>query len=329
MSTTLSDARHELVSNRDGKAAPKRFYSTGPTLGGDGRRHPVDPGGFEAIAGFQLAPAGAVQELENRSMSELTFGPRAISPAPAAFAAEPAHAAAPAAAASNRVPVPDTTHYPFRANALLRITVPGFSSPFLATGWFVGPYAVVTAAHCVYPRQMGGYMGWVSSVEVIPGLNGFPGPPPYGTAVSKSFECPLEWQKKPDLPVDYGLDYGVVLLKQDIGHTVGTYGYATYPSGELASVVANLAGYPVVSPDQSEPQGRQWYSAAKVGQVDDSFVYYDLGTRSGDSGSCVYRNIGDQSYVIAIHTADNGTNRGIRITAPLHENLTKWKSMHG
>lgn len=310
----ISEAQHEPATNRIETAEPMRFYSTPPTIGADKRRHPVDPGGFEAIAGFQIAPAAPLQEPEMRAISELTYGP----PESALMAALPE-------ASSNRHPITDTTQYPWRANALLRITVPGFNVKFQATGWFVGPYAVITAAHAVYPRQAGGFTGWVAMVEVIPALNGFPNNPPFGTITSNVFQCPVGWQQIGDSR----MDYGVVLLKQDLGSTVGTYGFATYPPDDLSSAIANLSGYPVVSPDLTQPQGRQWYGAGNVANVDDSFLYYDLGTRQGDSGSCVYRIIGDQSYAMAIHTADNGTNRGIRITAPVHKNLTSWKGMHG
>jgi glutamyl endopeptidase len=314
MSTnTTIGTEHEPVSNFSEATAPQQFFSTPPSFGGDNRRHPVDAGGFEALEGFQMPAAAPPQERVIRAASELTFPPPAV-----------AAVAGPPAAPPNRIAVVDTTKYPSRANAALLTTLPN-GEKIYASGWFVGPYAVITAAHAIYPRQAGGYTGWASSVEVIPGLNGFPNSRPYGSVISQKFYCPTAWQNG----TNPNLDYGVVLLNQALGQTVGTFGFATYATADLSSAVANLGGYPVVSPDQSEPQGRQWYGAANVSQVSDSLIYYDLGTRPGDSGSCVYRNIGNQCYAMAIHTSDQGVNSGVRITAPVHANLTAWRSMQG
>jgi V8-like Glu-specific endopeptidase len=314
---TTSVAAHEPVSSRDETSGPGRFFSSAPSLGGDARRQQVDPAGFEAVAEFQLPQGAPPPPGGIRAASELTYGQ------PAEVAAAPFPPGAPAA---NRTPVPDTTLYPWRANAALLITVPGHAESFLASGWFIGPYAVITAAHAVYPREPGGYTGWASQIKIIAGLNGFPNPGPLGEVTSKLFYCPTGWQGSGD----QRLDYGVVLLNQAIGLKTGTYGYATYAANDLQSSVANLAGYPVVSPDHSAPQGRQWYGASNVLNVDDSYVYYNLGTLPGDSGSCVYRNIGEQSYAMAVHTSTDGSiNRGIRIIEPVYNNLRMWASMHG
>jgi V8-like Glu-specific endopeptidase len=49
----------------------------------------------------------------------------------------------------------------------------------------------------------------------------------------------------------------------------------------------------------------------------------------GDSGAAVYRNIGINSYVVAIHTsASSNQNRGVRITKPVFANIQHWANMH-
>ncbi len=307
---------HETSSSRDKVTGPELFHSTLPSFGGDDQRQPVDDMGFEALEGVQLPAAlPAPPQQRIRAISELTFaGPE---PAPEAAPSE----AFPAVA---RTPVPDTTLYPWRANAALLLTVPGESDLFLATGWFIGPYAVITAAHAVYPRQAGGYTGWVSRVEVVPGLDGFDGARPFGEAFSDTFEAPTAWQQSGER----AQDYAVVLLNRGLGLTVGTYGYATYSANDILSAGANLSGYLVASPDGTEPQGRQWHGAGGVTNVDSSFVFYQLGTLIGDSGSCLYRNIGGNPFAMGIHTSTvGGNNRGVCITAPVYANLQRWASM--
>jgi glutamyl endopeptidase len=240
-----------------------------------------------------------------RSISELTYKPQ-VGAAPAA-----------------QTMIVDTTLYPWRVNAALKITVPGTADIFLGTGWFIGPYAVITAAHAVYPQNPGGYSGWAAQIEVTPGLNG--GASPYGSLVSSLFYCPAGWQSDGDVR----LDYGVILLNKGMGSEVGTFGYATYSDSDISAAMANLAGYPLNPPDGSG-QGTQWYGAGGVANLDDSFIYYDLDSLAGESGSCVYRNIGDQSYAMAIHTsASGGADRGLRIIEPVYQNLQQWASMQG
>ncbi len=306
-----STAAHTPVGSRAPSEPARRFFSTAPTLGANRTRHPVDAMGFEALAGFTLPAAAPAALPRLRAISELTHGP-------------PEALLVPGLGPTQTV-VPDTTVYPFCANAALRIAVPGKSEVFIGTGWFAGPYAVITAAHAVYPREPGGYVGWASQIEVIPGLNG-DGNQPNGSSTSAVFFCPDGWQSEGDAR----LDYGVVLLPDGLGSQVGTYGYSTYADADLRSAIANLAGYPVVPPDPAQPPGKEWYAANHVTQVDDSFIYYDLGTVAGESGSGVYRNIGSSSYVMAIHTSASGNqNRGVRIIDPVYDNIQKWAGMHG
>lgn len=314
--STLPKTAHKPVSSRDHTSSPLRFLSEDPNAG-VGKQQLTHPDGFEAIPGYRPG-SRRPRKSRARSVSSLTYG------------AQPFRLQA-AEAAPTQTQVMDTTLYPWRSNALLRITVPSQSDIFLATGWFIGPYAVATAAHAVYPREPGIYTGWASQIEVIPGLNGDSNAPPFGSFTSNVFYCPNGWQTDGDLR----LDYGVVLLSQGIGSQVGTYGYSTYSDDDLQTAVANLAGYPEYKPDGSAAQGTQWYDSASVASVDDSFIYYTMGTQPGESGSCVYRNIGDLRYAMAIHTAGqgdgtpNGIDRGLRIIEPIFENLQQWAAMQG
>lgn len=314
--SALPTTAHKPVSNRDHGTRPLRFLSKDPSVG-VGKQHPTHRDGFEAIRGYRpkvrKPPKPRVQNI-----SSLTYG------------AQPFRLQT-GEAAPTQTQVSDTKLYPWRANAMLRITVPSKSDvSFVATGWFIGPYAVATAAHAVYPRAPGIYTGWASQIEVIPGLNGDSNTPPFGSFTSNVFYCPDGWQTSGDLR----LDYGVVLLSQGIGSQVGTYGYSTYSDDDLRAAVANLAGYPEFKPDKSPAQGTQWYDSGSVLNVDDSFIYYNMGTQPGESGSCVYKNIGDQRYAMAIHTAGQGdggnsVDRGLRIIEPVFENLQQWATMQG
>jgi glutamyl endopeptidase len=313
----LPASAHSAVSNRTRAGATKRFFSREPFLG-NGARHPTDPGGFEAIEGFRIKTPAGRKRPQLRSIKSLTYGSR--------FKSQTGKAS------TSQTQIIDTTLYPWRANCMLKITVPGKNDAFLGTGWFIGPYAVITAAHAVYPREPGVYTGWASLIEVIPGANGSSGASAHNPASSSLFYCPDGWQSDGDLR----LDYAAIILNEGVGSQVGSYGYATYSDADLLSAVSNLAGYPELKSDRTPADGTQWYAAGNVVSVDESFIYYYLGAQGGESGSCVYRNIGDQSYAMAIHIgAQEGIDpattldRGLRITEPVFENLQNWASMSG
>lgn len=282
---------------------------------GRGPRQAINASGFEEIPGFKMRkPQRTKARL--RHISELTYGAQGMQ-------------LQIAQTSSLQTKVTDTTSYPWRVNAQLKISVPGKADLFLGTGWFIGPYAVITAAHAVFPREQGIYTGWASNIEVVPGVNGTA--TPFSSFNSSLFYCPDGWQSDGDVR----LDYGVILLNQGVGSQVGTYGYATYADDDLRSSIANLGGYPENQPDGTPASGTQWYAAGNIVNLDDSFVYYELDSLPGESGSCVYRNIGDQSYAMAIHTAgqdgasQSALDRGLRITEPIFENLQQWASMRG
>jgi glutamyl endopeptidase len=318
MATTtavVSDAAHAPVGNPR-SAGPKRFYSIPPSIGSSEGRANTHSDGYHEVTGFKLAVAAAPLRA-SRAISELSFAPTPVRGLPLA---------AIATGASGLVEVTDTTQYPWRATAALKITIPGQGDNFYATGWFIGPYAVITAAHAVYPRMGSSGGQWAKQIEVFPGLNGFESAPPFNSFVSDTFYCPTAWQSDGDPR----LDYGVVLLKQDVGSTLGTFGYSTFSDADIRASLANIAGYPVNAPDGTTPQGHLWYGASQVIDVDESFVYYPLDTRDGQSGSCIYRNSGSDSFAMAVHTTAVGAiDHGVRITAPVFSNLQNWASMQG
>ena len=56
---------------------------------------------------------------------------------------------------------------PWQAICKLNITARD-DSKWIGTGWLISARTVITAGHCVYMHDMG---GWPKSIEVIPGLD--------------------------------------------------------------------------------------------------------------------------------------------------------------
>jgi V8-like Glu-specific endopeptidase len=98
----------------------------------------------------------------------------------------------------NRVRINPTTTYPWRAICSLKITAAN-GKKFIGTGWLVSPRTVITAGHCVYMHDEG---GWARSIEVIPALND--ASRPYGSFVGTVLRSTNGWVQSKNREYDYG-----------------------------------------------------------------------------------------------------------------------------
>lgn len=137
-----------------------------------------------------------------------------------------------------RVPVNNTTNFPFRAICRLIITAKD-NTRWHGTGFLVAPRTVITAGHCVFLHEHG---GWARSIEVIPGLN--KEQRPYGSAVARIFKTVTGWQKSKNR----SNDYGAIILPQRsrLGDNTGTFGFAALEEEALNRATLNLADYPTM-----------------------------------------------------------------------------------
>jgi len=218
----------------------------------------------------------------------------------------------------DRIQITNTSIYPWRVHASLLI-IAADNSRWIGTGWFIGPHTLMTAGHVVYIKNshVPGRDGWVKSVSVMPGRNG--DDLPYGSVTSTSFRSVTGWtvNGKPDW------DYGAIIIPNNLGNTVGWFGFGVYSNSTLLSTVGNIVGYP-----GDKPSGTLWYDARRIASVTDRRVNYDIDTAPGQSGSAVYRiKENGGRYGFAIHAYGGSvTNFGTRIITPVYNNMLAWKT---
>ncbi len=223
--------------------------------------------------------------------------------------------------ADDRVRINPTTSFPWRAIAHLEIWTSGNTSANPnggCTGWFIGPHTVVTAGHCVYLHDSG---GWARQIRVIPGRNGA-NSLPYGSQISTSFRSVKGWTNDQDSRYDYG---AIILPNNNLGNATGWFGFASLSDSSLRGMMANLSGYP-----GDKAYGTQWFHARRITSVEARRVFYDIDSYNGQSGSPVWRYLNGQRHGVAIHTNGTGgcggsVNCGTRITQPVFDNLLAWK----
>ena len=177
-----------------------------------------------AAALAEVAQAPDTSEL--RDIGEASFGPPPV-------IAETVHGA------DDRVKINNTAIYPWRAHASLLITAAD-NSQWIGTGWFIGPHTLMTAGHVVYIKNSGvpGRDGWVKRILVMPGRNG--NALPYGSVLSTSFRSVNGWTNNGD----QNFDYGAIILPNNLGNTVGWFGFGVYNNADLVASVGNISGYP-------------------------------------------------------------------------------------
>ena len=215
----------------------------------------------------------------------------------------------------DRVRIHGTTSYPWRAICSLRIRT-RTGKTYIGTGWFINARTVMTAGHCVFMHNEG---GWASSITVMPGRNG--SSTPYGASVATTFRSVTGWTN--GRKSDY--DYGCIILPQNdrLGARTGSFGFAYMGDSSLRAKYVNLSGYP-----GDKPSGTQWYNHRRVKAVSSRRFSYEIDTAGGQSGSPVWYIRNNRRYAVGIHTygARSG-NSATRITKPVFNLMRSWKAL--
>jgi glutamyl endopeptidase len=210
-----------------------------------------------------------------------------------------------------RILISDTTIYPWSAQSKLFITFPN-GDIFGCSGTLIQAKYVLTAGHCVYNKNSG---GWYTKMEVVPGLNNTY--KPFGSAFATYARTYRSWINNQNSRSDMAL----VTLDRNIGSTTGWLGYNSYST--INGVTGHLAGYP------GDKGGlKLYYSYGSISNSTAKRVYYSIDTYPGESGSGVYQIIDGKRYVFAVHTtgttATVTTNSGTRLDSAKVSNITRW-----
>jgi len=197
----------------------------------------------------------------------------------------------------------NTLPYPYGTIVHLYVSYPLAEGE--CSGVLISPDTVLTAGHCVFTKEHG---GWADFIIASPGRNGsntFPHPP----CPDKQLFSTTGWIH--DLNPSY--DYGVIKLTCSYTAT-GWMGVRAAPDAGLRGQTTILTGYP-----SDKPLGTMWNSQDQNDAT------------QGQSGSPVWNrnDITCNPCVFAIHTdgvspGTGGNNGGVRIDAEIMENLWSW-----
>jgi glutamyl endopeptidase len=224
-------------------------------------------------------------------------------------------------ATDDRVRVLDSETLPWRMICSLEIE--GTVGGAIGTGWFAGPKTIITAGHCVFHPNLG---GWAKKIKISPGRYGSEFPFPKDAAilrplVSSKFEALKGWTE--GLNTDF--DYAVIHLEEPVANETGWFSIAVQDDASLKGLLVNVAGYP-----GDRDFGRyQYFASSKIDKVLSNRFFYEADTYGGQSGGPVwFQDSADQPIVIGIHTYGVGgnftLNSATRINADVFKVLKGW-----
>jgi V8-like Glu-specific endopeptidase len=176
------------------------------------------------------------------------------------------------------------------------------------TATLIGPYTVITAAHCVYDHPTG---GWVKAMTFLPGMTDAENAP-FGQ---------FDWDTVNILKgfidnydgTNYGSvmpwDLAVITLSSDAGNQLGWMGFQVDDGSDFK---AEMIGYPGDKPD-----GTMWDTTCTIPAKNfgDQIYVHDCDDYAGSSGSAMFQDAGGGDlYIRGINVAeDDKMNYGVRL----------------
>lgn len=204
----------------------------------------------------------------------------------------------------NRKQIKNTIVQPYSTSTLLVIKFPKGVTK-VGSGNIIGTKYVLTAGHCLYNRELG---GWANSIKIYPGYNGKTASLGMYHAVNMKSTSGWVQGNKTDH------DIGLITLNANVSSKTGTLGLTTKIANK-----ATITGYP------AEKNGAMWSHRNNVSSSNLNNVYYDIDTTGGQSGSALYD---DNKNAFAVHAygsrLSTGPNHGTKINSEKLKLINEW-----
>lgn len=199
---------------------------------------------------------------------------------------------------------------PEKATCLLLIRFSGSDQIIQGTGFIVTPSLVITAGHCVFDENWG---GWADAIAVIPGGDGA-----HGRYNGDEVYTVAGWASHENADYDYA---AIVVSDSQMHESVDfTFDLVAWDDPELRSTEFSIRGFPA-------DKGRtEHISLPPLQPADVSSLRfgYLLDTTGGHSGSPVF-SASSEEQVAGIHTQPGCPNSATRITEYRRDRiLSEW-----
>lgn len=213
----------------------------------------------------------------------------------------------------DRVMVTNTQSWPYTVQGHMIMRFPN-GKVYIGSGTMVSKHHVLTAGHCVYSQDDG---GWATSVQFNAAQNG--STLPFGSVYASRLLSVAGWTSNHD----QAYDMGMLILQSDLGLQTGWFGIITIPKDEeLIRKYVNVTGYP------GDKGGQQlWTHVDTIKSLTTENAYYDIDTMGGQSGSGVWSTFSGHTgeKVACIHTSGASSGNGsTRISRSKFDRIVDW-----
>ena len=212
----------------------------------------------------------------------------------------------------NRILVPKAAAWPYSCQGrLLAQFRAGLAN---SSGTLISHNHVLTAAHCVFNNQWG---GWTSDISFSAGYSD--GVAPFENAKGARVYVPKGWITD-QTRSEY--DFAIIVLDKESGRKSGFMGIAQFLTSEaLLQLRVAVGGYP------GDKGGEKQFTQTEIlTSVSDERMAYLIDTAKGQSGSSIYTSTVPgaalSEAVVGVHSDGYGTsNGGTRINKDVFESI--------
>lgn len=198
----------------------------------------------------------------------------------------------------DRVQITETSKFPFRVIGQLwtKVDDENWGS---CSATLIGPSTIITAAHCIYSHDHG---GWGQAAEFYPGLDGENAPFGVANVTNANILEGFVSQYKDNYGSVVAYDLAVLELDAKMGDELGWMSFGSF--AKPASFTANIVGYP-----GDKPASTMWRASCDVNEQDfnETNFAYLCDTYPGSSGSSVYLYNKDKKerVILGVNIAEN------------------------
>ncbi|MEE4271727.1 MAG: pre-peptidase C-terminal domain-containing protein [Thermoanaerobaculales bacterium] len=216
--------------------------------------------------------------------------------------------------ADDRQLITSVTTFPWNTVVKLYIEAPDGTN-WICSGEMIDSFHVMTAGHCIYLHDHG---GWATSVRFVPGMDQDYWP--YNYAWGTFIRSYTGWTSDEN----HHHDWAVVTIDRNVGSFTGWMGRWTEdPSHSWYTSIANVAGYP----SDLDGGARMYFDADYGRTADDYNHWYYMDTAGGMSGGPVWIYSGGNRYIVTIHAYGDdgsGSNHGTRLNQEKYDRIFYW-----